>query len=216
MQLSIKSFNSKRTVIFSILGISFLLIALIVGIFNFNALIGSLLEKVNLKEKSYASLSFEKEKVNLSFNVVDSDKQSAIRFSKQLGISNDWMEGISLGLDERTVNLLRGNLPEKINLSFEEDGISFSSPTAPLLKSSLTGKNYEISTASGSLSLKASSERDYDIKIIEPFAVLNYLSKSGKVYLSSKTERFLPSLQKVARIEVRVRNAEIKGKIQLK
>lgn len=216
MQRSIKFLNSKRTVIFSLLGASFLLIVLVVGIFKFNALIDSFLERVNLKEKSYANLSFENDKINLKFEIADLDKEAAARFSKQMGVSSDWMEGISLGLDEKTVDLLKGNLPERIDLKFEDDGMSFSSLTSPLLKSSLTGRNYEISTGSGSLSLKASSDRDYDINIIEPVAVLNFLSKSGEIYLSSKAEGFLPSLQKIARIEIESRNGEVKGTLKLK
>lgn len=217
------AFYSKKVIVSSVIATSLLLIGLIVGLLilypsqrNIPVLINSFLEKVNLKEKSYARLSYEGNTINLNFDITPADLEKALRLSKKLNIKDDWMEGISLTLDPKTVNLLKGNLPEKITLVFEDEGISFSSPSSPLLKSSLSGRNYQIATTSGSLTLNASSERDYDLKIVEPLAVLTYADASGKVYLSTKADGLLPILKKVARIEIESRNGEVKGELKIK
>lgn len=225
MQLSVKAFNFKKTIIFLTLGTLVLLIALIIGLLafypsknsiNFETLINLFLERVSLRDRSYVKLTYEGNTINLSFDIAPEDVEEAAKFSKRLGIKDDWMEGISLTLDQKTVNLLRDNLPEKVALDFEDQGAGFSSQSSPKLKSSLLGKNYQLATATGSLTLNASSERDYDLKIVEPLAVLEYADAQGKIYLSTRAEGLLPLVEKIARIEIYSKNGEIKGKIQLK
>lgn len=225
MQLSVKAFNSKKTIIFSTLGTLVLLIALIVGLLvfyplknsiNFETLINSFLERVNLRDKSYASLAYEGNTIKLNFDIAPEDVEKATKFSKKLDIRDDWMEGMSLTLDQKTVNLLRDSLPEKVALEFEDQGVSFSSQSSPKLKSSLSEKNYQLATTSGSLTLNASSQRDYDLKIVEPLAVLEYADAQGKIYLSTRAEGLLPLIEKVARIEIQSRNGEVKGSIRIK
>lgn len=216
MKLSVRAFNFKKTVIFSVLSTFIILVALIVGFLNFGTLINSFLETVNLREKSYVNFTYEEDTINLRFDIAPMDLEQASNLSKKLDIKDDWMSGISLTLDQRSVNLLKDTFPERVALNFEDDGIRFSSPSSPKLKSSFSGSDYQIATVSGSLTLNVQSSRDYNLKIVEPWAVLKYADAQGKIYLSTRAEGLLPSLQKIARIEIESRNGEVKGKISLR
>lgn len=202
-----------KLIILAIISLIVLLSLVIVVFFVVNS---NLLDRLGFFEKSTMNLSFEKERVNIKFNFIETDRAKATEFSKKINTSTNWMEGMTFELDPDTVMFLQKNVPNKVFITFSESGIEFRSESVPLLKSALPDKKYTFSTGSAVLNLNAASQKDYDLQITNPKNILQYASDSGKIRLSNRMDGVLPILDKIAKIEIESRGGEVKGWILLK
>lgn len=183
---------------------------------TFSLVLSNVFEKTNLASKSSASLEYTVDRVKINFDITERDFKKVEVISAKLGIGDDWTKGVQLQLNSEMIGYLKDNLPQEFVLNFNEDGLVFTSKGAPVLKSALADKKYEFSTGSSKLTLNSLSPKDYDLEIIEPEKVLKYASSSGKLYVSQRLDGVLPILSKIAKIEIRSRNGEVRGEIKLK
>ena len=126
------------------------------------------------------------------------------------------MKTLSFGIDENMKNALSQNLPVDLKLTVLEKSLSFNSNLVSGLQNPLGKSDFEFATGSSKLNLQYSDSSKYQLKIEDPFDLLNYATASGKLTASSKLEGLFKSLPKVATIEVNVNGKSISGKIGLR
>lgn len=174
--------------------------------------------------KSLATLYIDDNKVKVKFNIADKDRLDALEFSRKLGASEAWMEGISLDLDSGTRNKLSQVLPLELFVSFRKDSLKFKSTQSSFaakfknkaLQSAQSKSDFEFATGSGKISLKSQNERDFSLDIKDPSPLLQYATESGQIYLSKKVYDMFPISGNIARIEISVNGKDVSGEILLK
>ncbi len=178
------------------------------------------LENFNLSQlfpQSSADTYISGNNLNIKFNLVTTDLPKARAFATELGVSSDFFNGISLGLDEQTINKLSTSLPAHVSLKIEPKKLIFNSPGSLALSSTLVKNKYQFATGSGKLNLVADGDgRDYNLDILDPEPLVRFATNSGQLSLSTKFNPLLQLAPKIAKIEVRVSNKSISGKIELK
>lgn len=178
--------------------------------------IGRLVDNANLIPKSTAEISISGEKLVIKFNILDKDKKAVSDFSSNLNVRDNWIEGISLSLDKKSLDGLAPILPAKVNLKFTSKRADFISSDLPSLRTSAGSTKYEFSTGSAGLKLNMRGEQDYGLEINKPEQLLNYATMSGQITLSKKLDPVFPLFSKIARIELRVNGKNINGFVELK
>lgn len=166
--------------------------------------------------KSQAEIFIDSGKLNIKFNLEPSEVTDAQKFSNNLGIDSIWLEGMSLELDERSLDKLSRNLPSKVRVDFLSDKVSFSSPSLPNLKNPKPLSLYTFATSSGQLIFNGIDERNFYFTIYNPRPLLEYATSSSKITLSPKINDLFPILSKISKIEMRVFGKNISGEIELK
>ncbi len=129
-------------------------------------------------DKSTLFLS-ENGALQVNFKIVRKDQEVIDQFSSNLGVSKDWMSGISLRLDPKTLEFLK-KFPQKLTLNFTPKEVDFSSHGVSLLSSSITPQSFEMASGSAKLSVKVSGEKDYNISLSKPADLLKYATSSGR------------------------------------
>jgi hypothetical protein len=180
-------------------------------------LLGYLEEFSLVPTLSSATLSEEHQKLILTFDLTDKEKEDAENFSRALNISPKWLDGIALELDPSSFEKLNIAFPLKVNVDFSQNNLKLSSKNNKLLSSSLPRNEYNFATSSGKLSFKVLSDREFDLEIIDPYPLALYATSSGELTLSSKIgESILPILSKIGTIKLKVTGSNINGEILLK
>lgn len=168
------------------------------------------------RKESTANIYIQNDQLKIDFQIIDEDFQKAANFSNNLGISSDWLLGVSLTLDQRSLFALKQVLPLNPNLNFSDNSLNFSSTKNSDLNSSLPVQNYEISTGSAKLTLSVRGSNDYNLEVIQPDLIVKFATISGQVYLSSQVEQLFPIMSKIAKIVLVVKGKNVSGNILLK
>lgn len=193
--------------------ILFLLLVIIfcLGIF---VLSNDLLKKQTLF-KSKANIFIKDKNLSITFQINDKDQANLNKFINNLGVDNKFTEGVSLELDQDSLNLISQSLPAEVNLAFEDKQLEFSSKNLPSLNSSLPIKSYQFATEDAKLELKYTTANDYSLEISEPQKLIQSATYSGKMHLSKQLEGLFPIMSKIARIKIRASGKSLQGNIFL-
>lgn len=165
--------------------------------------------------KSLAEVFIENDKLNIKFNLESSEKADAQKFADNLGTQAHWLGGISLDLDQNSLNKLAKNLPSTVKIDFEGKKVSFESSSLPNLANPLSVSSYTFSTGSGQLIFNGIDESNFYFSIYNPKPLLVEATSSSKITLSTKLNGLFPILPKISKIEMRVFGKNISGEITL-
>ncbi len=202
-----------------------LIVGLLVGLFvlypeNFiRPLVQSFQSKLGMQKLtdsgSSVDISSTKGQVRFQFAVLEKDKEAAARFSRNLGVSEDWEKGIEIGIDDETAKDLEPLLPLKANLKFEDKKILISNKSFSFLKSALPRSGTEFATGSGKLSFVGEGSK-YQLKVTAPEDLMIYATSSGTLSFSKKMSSLFSIGDKIATIELNLNGKSLDGAIVLK
>lgn len=194
----------------------FLAITLLILVTSSVILLTTYLYSQGFFEKSRAKVYIQDSNLRIDFAVSKKDYSDFKAYFNNLNIEEDISYGISVGLDENSIKYLEKMLPQDLILKISGNKLQFSSSNSIALSSSLPAKNYEISTGSAYLKLKAVNDKNYNLEIKDPELVLGFATKSGQIKLSSEAEGMFPILHKIDTINLRVNGDNLEGTIVLK
>lgn len=172
--------------------------------------------QLQVLERSQAKVYLEGNSLKFDFDISKKDQEDFEAFSKNLGVDSAWSKGITLELNQESIDLIDQNLPALVYLTFSPNQVTFSSGDISFLNSSLPTKNYEIATSSGRASLKVNSEQDYSLEVKDPSPLLKMATSSSRLYISSEIEDLLELSSKIDTINLQVKNQSLSGFIRLK
>lgn len=187
------------------------------GVFNrFGVLAQQIYQRNIFAEKSSIKLWTENTALKLEFSLTKEDKQKMQVFNKNLGIGNDYLQGISLELDPESIQKLSEFLPVNVALTIEPKRISFASSILPTFASSLIKENKEFATEGGKLKFSKSSDSEFQLVMEDPRPLLKYATESGQIMMSDKLHLLFPILDRVGTIEMLVNGKSVSGSIEIK
>lgn len=196
---------------------TFLRPQLLIGSFNhLKVLAGDIYQGKVFAEKSTARVFTESGKVNIQFKIVKNDKNALSQFNQKLGVGEEYLEGISLDLDDATIKRLEDFLPLDLTLLVTPDRVDFKSGIVPGFVSSLVTETKEFSTGSARLKLSQYSAAEFKLEITDPEPLLKYATSSGQFVLSDKLWPLYPILARVGTIEMLVNGKSVSGEVILK
>ncbi len=205
------------SLIILVLGAAGLFFILNPGI-NYSAVLASFESKLGIKKlvsSSTVEISEVGDQLRLQFNILEQDKEKALAFSNQLEVGDSWQKGISIGLDQKTLNQLEPLLPINTNVSFEGNRVILSSKSFNLLKSGMPQSQIDFATGSANFSWSAEGSR-YNLVMENPVELLVYATSSGKLNLSKKINSVFPIAAKVSTIDLSISGKSLDGSIVLK
>lgn len=166
-------------------------------------------------EKSSAKLWTENNSLKLSFALTKEDQSKMKQFNNNLGVGDDYLEGISLELDPESIQKLSEFLPVNIVLTIEPKKVTFGSSILPTFASSLIKETKEFSTGEGKLKFIKSSDSEFQLVLENPDPLVQYATASGQIVLSDKLRLLFPIMDRVGTIEMLVNGKSISGSIGL-
>ncbi len=187
------------------------------GVFNHLGVFAQQLYQGNVfAEKSTAKIWTEGNNLKIEFILTEDDKQKMQSFNNNLGVKEDYLEGISLELDPESIKKINEFLPVNLGLTIEPKKVSFGSSILPTFVSSLVKDSKEFATEGGKLSFTKSSESEFQLKLDNPQPLLQYATESGQIMMSDKLQLLFPIMDRVGTIEMLVNGKSISGEVRLK
>lgn len=174
------------------------------------------LEKFGIQQTSKVKAQIVDNKLSLKFQIDNSDKEALERLLNRIDISKDFLEGVTLTLDQEGAQKVEMILPDEVDFKALDKKIVFVGQSKKLLESAVPVENYSIASGSGNLSLKVYSGNDYDLLINDPGSLWQLATASGSIKLSRQLEGLFPIVAKIARIEVIARDKKISGEMDFK
>ncbi len=182
-------------------------------------LAGYLLGVQNIFDNSKAQVYIEGGKLAATFNIAPKDRESLEKFSRNLGLEEDFTKGVVVGLDEQSLNFLKNFLPREVNLKVRPKSIEFQSQ-APLSLLSQTSEEKFLQSASGdgNIKVKDLGGGSFEVEIDNPEQVLASATASGKLKLSQEAadRNLWQILAKLAKIKVSVDGRALWGDVVLR
>lgn len=172
-----------------------------------------------LTDQSTAEISIEGNMLKINFDIKEADKAQLLNFSQKLGITDDYLHGFAIELDQKSLDYLRPSTPAQVSIFFKENSLVFKSKTGTSsnLQSSLPKEDFNFATGSSSINLKVSGGQSYSLKVLDPKPLIDLASSSGRIFYSKKITSFiLPILERIATISLEVNLKSINGEITLK
>lgn len=169
-----------------------------------------------ISEKSTASIYIKSDRIYFDFKIAKKDQISAQDFLDNLGAEKSLLQGISLELDQNSINELSKILPANLIINFSRSKIVFKERQRIHLKSFISHQRYEFATDSAKSVFILGNDRDFSLDIENPKPLFDYATSSGKLHLSKKSEQLFPILSKIAKIELQVNGENVEGSIILK
>lgn len=167
-------------------------------------------------KKSTAQVFIDQGKLYLQFTITPSDQAAVAQFTNNVGWSDHWLQGISLTVDQATLDRLATSLPAELRLQFTDRSLSFRSSNLSLVRPLIGQQSLRIASGSSELEFTARSDSDYYLRVVDPQPLLAQATSSGVVSLSQKVEPLFLSLKKIAEVIVRVDGKYIEGEVILK
>lgn len=168
-------------------------------------------------EWSKASVFVAGDYLKIDFSIAKKDKEKVNLFSKNLGISTEWSKGMGFEVDRESLDKIRSILPAEVFLNIEEKRLEFRTSSLNFLSSGVAGERIEFATGSGRLEARINNDRDFFIYIEEPKDLITHATSSGEINISmTKLNGLFPLADKVAKMDLLVKDGEIKGSINLK
>lgn len=183
---------------------------------NFESRFLGLFSENPFRKQSQLMVSLNDSKLNLKFDIADSDKQNFSAFLRNLDSENDHIQTLTVGLDKNTAEVLSPVLPAELDLEITAKSLIFKNKTFGGLQNALVKSDIDFATAGGSLKVRLTDNSKYQIQIEKPDVLVNYATGSGMLTLSSKVEGLFKTLPKVATIELNASGKSISGKVVLK
>jgi hypothetical protein len=168
------------------------------------------------KEKSQAKLFVEEGSLKINFQITPEDEKSLKFFNQKLGVSDSYLQGIALKIDEATQKKLQSFLPVHLDLQIGEDKIMFDSGILTGFASSLVTETTEFATGSSKLKMSQYSPTQMEVDINQPEPLLQYATSSGQFVLSDKLQPLYPILGRVSAIKMSVNGKSVSGKVKIK
>lgn len=172
--------------------------------------------KEKLTKQSTADIFVEGNFLKINFKIKDSDQAKLNSLIANLGVSNDFLNGISLELDQSSLAKLSKNLPTQVKLQITEKSLSFQGSNSSLLNTSLPSKSIHYATGASDINLNFRNDENYNLEITDPAVLAYNATSSGTLHLSSKLQGLFPILSKIAKINLAVNNKSWNGEILLK
>ncbi|MBI3485873.1 hypothetical protein HY025_02905 [Candidatus Daviesbacteria bacterium] len=172
--------------------------------------------KEKLVQKSTADIFIQGNHLKINFKVKDSGQAKLNSLINNLGVSNDFLNGISLELDSASLAKLSKSLPTQVKLQINDKQISFQGSNTSLLSTGLPNQSFHFASASSSINLKFVSDENYDLEIIDPEPLAVFATSSGTLHLSNKLQGLFPILSKIAKINLVVNGKSLNGELLLK
>lgn len=167
-------------------------------------------------EKSTAEISVEGDDLKIKFNVIPSDQVKIKKFSENLGISEEWINGLQISLNDDIIEEAKKITPSRVTLDIEEKQIKVKSSLLSGLQSGLPDKSVNYSTGSARLVLEGNNSQDFSIEATNPHGLLVDATSSGKLMASPKLNKLFELSTRIDKIELKVHNKNINGQINLK
>lgn len=168
------------------------------------------------KKSSQVYVSVDDNRITLKFKVIKDEAEKVAIFAQNLGVSQNFLQGISFEIDEATRAKLQQFTPATLNLDMSDRRLGFSTPNLKGLESSLIKDKLNFATSSANISIKVAGDREFKALINDPEPLLKYATQSGQISLSEKLEPLFPILSKVGTIRLEVNGSHIEGEIVLK
>ena len=195
----------------------FILLSLLVVILLLSVIGGYVLLRVShFNSVSTALVTISGDQLKLTFKLNPTDQLMADELSQQLGVSSVWEQGITLTLNQATLNYLKSFTPQILEINFSPEGVDFRSQGIASLPPIISTSHYQLATNSGKLNLDQANKSRYQLTIQDPKVVLNYATSSGQLYLAPQLDPLFPILSKIATIEISTNGSLINGQIKLK
>lgn len=155
-------------------------------------------------------------RLQIDFKILPTDQINVSNFSNRLGVNQGWSQGIGFQLNKAVIDKLKVYLPLRLNLTFRDNQVSFSNGQLLVLNSGLPVKMDQYASGSGLLILKSQSEKDFDLDIKDPGAVLIRAIGEGKLSFSSQLDGLKPVIAQISEIHLQMMNGQVDGFIRLK
>lgn len=153
-------------------------------------------------------------KLNLNFKVLEKDRLEFAKFLTRLGHSSN-LETLYLGLDKNSLDKLSKVTPIELDLVITGNELSFRSKPYQYLSLPFSSNDYRYATGSSTIVLKVSSDKDYDLEVVNPAGLVKEATLSGSFFVSREIDGLMTNLSNIAKIEVKVREKNAQGKIEL-
>lgn len=165
--------------------------------------------------QSTADVFISGHQLKVTFHISPQDRQLVAVLSRSLGIGQSWEDGLSLTLDQSTIDYLTPLIPQTLEMTFSPPEVFFKSP-GRLPSQVIAGSHYRLATNSGQLMVNQEGSKHIELVIQDPSALLQYATSSNQLYLSPNLSLLFPTLSKVATIELTVDGRSLSSKIKLK
>lgn len=182
-------------------------------------LVGYLLGAQNIFDSSKARVFIDGQKVFATFTIAPKDRESLEKFSRNLGLEEDFTKGVAVGLDEQSVNFLKNFLPKEVNLQIRPKSIEFQSQVPLGLLSQVSEEKFlQSASGDGNFKVKDLGGGSFEVEIDNPEQVLSSATASGQLKLSQEaSDRSLwQMLAKLAKIKVSVDRHTLWGVVVLR
>ncbi|MCL5410035.1 MAG: hypothetical protein M1607_04220 [Patescibacteria group bacterium] len=164
--------------------------------------------------RSNAKIYLDDQILKMDFQFNREQIAQAQALSQKLEVSDGWVNGLSLKLDEPTAQSLSVFLPLSTTVAFAQDKIILGPDRAT---TSIVVPQIESSSA-GKMSVQQTNQGGWNIEIDSPDLVLTQAVNNNKLALSSQLadNGFWQLVGKLARIRLEINNHQINGEIDLR
>jgi hypothetical protein len=166
--------------------------------------------------KSTVEISRLEDRLLFQFKIDEEDKEKVEEFSRRLGISSSWSEGLDIALDSETLGNIEQYLPVKSSMEFGDNKIILSSKSVRFLQSALPKESMSFATGSATVRLFHDESR-MSVLMHNPKDLVVYATQSGSLSVSKKVETVVFSIaDKIGTIDLSLKNKSLDGEIVLK
>lgn len=170
-----------------------------------------------LTGSSKVKVSLSGQKIQAEFEIAPFDRDNLENFSRRLGVSDEFVKGVSLDIDEETAEKLEAFLPAEASMRVLPDRVEFSGNGREASEISIDDETLQSAALGGALKVEELGGGNFRIEIDNPKQVLSEATASGKLRLSPSltTAEFWQLIAKVARIKLKVGGHSLEGVVAL-
>ncbi len=167
-------------------------------------------------KKSKVDIFLEGNLIKMVFDLTESDKKTAIGLSNKLGISADWISGLSFRLEDQSLGRVAKVLPLSSEIVVTDKVIRLLNGYK-LLTSGSSKAVTTFATGEGRLNLKYGSDQNFDLEVINPEELVAYATQSGQVSGLSELQSLLFLLSsKMSKIDLSIEGKNLSGELIFK
>lgn len=167
-----------------------------------------------LAETSKVRVFLSGQQVVTQFQITPFDQENLTKFSQSLEFGEDFVQGFTISIDDKTSDSLKDFLPLEASLKILPKEVMFSSNGwNGLSKIPLNNELFQSAYQEGKIKVEDLGGGNFQIDIENPAQVLSDATISGKLRLSEQLIKggLWQRLSKFARISLKVGNRSVEG-----
>lgn len=157
------------------------------------------------------------QKIVAQFQIAPRDRENMEQFVRNLGVDDNFVQGVAVSVDGQTAEALAKFLPIEANLKISSRKIEFSSYRQQNIIWPLLGTEvFQSASPSGGLKVENLGGEHFRIEAENPAQVLQEAASSGRLRFSDRLSGdFFQLASKFARIELNIDGRFLKGELVL-